>query len=244
MDKTMIIIPARLQSTRFAEKILCDIKGMPMFVATAKRVSEVDSVCVALDDEKVLNIAHQFGLKAVMTSVHHESGTDRINEACQILGLKDNEIIINVQADEPFIEPQNLHAFKKFAHSCLDKDAFMASCFKKSDAKFCEDANLVKVVTDTNGFALYFSRSKIPYERSHYEHFKAHLGIYAYSVRALREFCAFKSSNLEKAEKLEQLRALENGKKIKMLEIVTQSIGIDSKEDYEKALKLFNHQSV
>lgn len=235
----MIIIPARLKSTRFAEKILCDIKGVPMFVATAQRVSEVDSVCVALDDEKVLDIAQKYGLKAVMTSSAHESGTDRINEACGILGLKDDEIIINVQADEPFIEPANLHAFKKFALSCLDKDAFMASCYKKSDSKSCEDANLVKVVTDTKGFALYFSRSKIPYERADYQHFKAHLGIYAYSVRALREFCAFKSSNLEKAEKLEQLRALENGKKIKMLEIQTQSIGIDSKEDYEKAMKIF-----
>ena len=234
----MIIIPARLHSTRFTEKILCDIKGMPMFVATARRVSEVDEVCVAVDDEKVFEIAQKHGLKVVMTSTAHESGTDRINEACQILGLNDNEIIINVQADEPFIEPENLHAFKEFARSCLDKDAFMASCFKKSDSKSCEDANLVKVVTDTNGFALYFSRSKIPYERSCYEHFKAHLGIYAYSVHALREFCAFECSNLEKAEKLEQLRALENGKKIKMLEITTQSIGIDSKEDYERAMKI------
>ena len=235
----MIIIPARLKSTRFAEKILCDIKGLPMFVATAKRVSEVDSVCVAVDDEKVLDIAQKYGLKAVMTSTAHESGTDRINEACQILGLEDDEIIINVQADEPFIEPQNLHAFKEFARSCLDKDAFMASCYKKSDSKSCDDANLVKVVTDANGFALYFSRSKIPYERATYEHFKAHLGIYAYSVRSLREFCALKGSNLEKAEKLEQLRALENGRKIKMLEVTTQSIGIDSKEDYEKAMKIF-----
>ena len=113
------------------------------------------------------------------------------------------------------------------------------SCFKKSDTKACDDANLVKVVTDTQGFALYFSRSKIPYERAEYQHFKAHLGIYAYTVRALREFCAFKSSPLEQAEKLEQLRALENGRKIKMLEIKTQSIGIDSKEDYERAMKIF-----
>lgn len=240
MDKTMIIIPARLKSTRFAEKILCDIKGVPMFVATARRVSEVDEVCVALDDEKVLHIAQKFNVKAVMTSQTHESGTDRINEACQILNLCDDEIIINVQADEPFIEPHNLRIFKEFALSCLKKDAFMASCFKKSDSKSCEDANLVKVLTDTNGYALYFSRSKIPFERGKYEHFKAHLGIYAYSVSTLREFCALKSSNLEKAEKLEQLRALENGKKIKMLEIATQSIGIDSKEDYEKALKLFS----
>ena len=235
----MIIIPARLKSTRFSEKILKEIQGLPMFVATAKRVSSVDRVCVAVDSKKVLDIARTYELEAVMTSEKHESGTDRINEACQILGLKDSEIIINVQADEPFIEPANLQKFKEFATSCLDKDAFMASCYKKSDSKSCEDANLVKVVTDKEGFGLYFSRSKIPYERASYQHFKAHLGIYAYTVRALREFCAFKSSDLENAEKLEQLRALENGKRIKMLEIDTKSIGIDSKEDYERALKLF-----
>ena len=235
----MIIIPARLKSTRFSEKILKEIQGLPMFVATAKRVSSVDRVCVAVDNQKVLDIARTYELEVVMTSEKHESGTDRINEACQILGLKDSEIIINVQADEPFIEPANLQKFKEFATSCLDKDAFMASCYKKSDSKACEDANLVKVVTDIEGFGLYFSRSKIPYERASYQHFKAHLGIYAYTVRALREFCAFKSSDLENAEKLEQLRALENGKRIKMLEIDTKSIGIDSKEDYERALRVF-----
>lgn len=235
----MIIIPARLKSTRFSEKILKEIQGLPMFVATAKRVSSVDRVCVAVDSQKVLDIARTYELEAVMTSEKHESGTDRINEACQILGLKDDEIIINVQADEPFIEPENLQKFKEFAASCLDKDSFMASCYKKSDSKSCEDANLVKVVTDKEGFGLYFSRSKIPYERASYQYFKAHLGIYAYTVRALREFCAFKSSDLENAEKLEQLRALENGKRIKMLEIETKSIGIDSKEDYERALRVF-----
>ena len=235
----MIIIPARLKSTRFSEKILKEIQGLPMFVATAKRVSSVDRVCVAVDSKIVLDIARTYELEVVLTSEKHESGTDRINEACAILGLKDSEIIINVQADEPFIEPANLQKFKEFATSCLDKDAFMASCYKKSDSKSCEDANLVKVVTDKEGFGLYFSRSKIPYERASYQHFKAHLGIYAYTVRALREFCAFKSSDLENAEKLEQLRALENGKRIKMLEIDTKSIGIDSKEDYERALRVF-----
>ncbi len=100
----MIIIPARLKSSRFHEKILCDIGGVPMFVATARRVSSVDEVCIALDDEKVLSIAKEYGLNAVLTSKDHESGTDRINEACKKLALKDDEIIINVQADEPFIE--------------------------------------------------------------------------------------------------------------------------------------------
>ncbi|MCW1360025.1 3-deoxy-manno-octulosonate cytidylyltransferase [Campylobacter sp. US33a] len=234
----MIIIPTRLASTRFPEKILCDIGGVPMFIATAKQVSSVDEVCIALDDERVQEIAKKYGFKAVLTSKNHESGTDRINEACEKLGLKDDEIIINVQADEPFIEYENLLKFKEFAKDCLKKDAFMASCYKKINKDEASDPNLVKVLCDKDGFALYFSRAKIPYERAEYEEsFKGHLGIYAYSVKALREFCALKNSALEKAEKLEQLRAIENGKKIKMLEIITNSMGIDTKEDYERALK-------
>lgn len=237
----MIIIPARLKSTRFAEKILCEIRGVPMFIATAKRVSSVDEVCIAVDDEKVLKIAKDFNFKAVLTKTNHESGTDRINEACGILKLKEDEIIINVQADEPFIESENLTKFKNFSKDCLGKDAFMASCYKKITPFAAQDPNLVKVVCDNLGFALYFSRAKIPYEREDYtEDFKGHLGIYAYSVKALREFCKLKSSNLEKAEKLEQLRAIENGKKIKMLELSTASMGIDTKEDYERALKIFD----
>lgn len=236
----MIIIPARLQSTRFENKILCELKGLPMFVLTAKNMQEVDDVCIALDDEEVLNIAKKHGLKAVMTSKKHESGTDRINEACEILGLNDDEIIINVQADEPFIEKENIAKFKDFAKQCLTNEAFMASCYKEISSKQCDDFNLVKLVTDTSSFALYFSRSKIPFERDEFkDKFKGHLGIYAYTVKSLREFCSFLPSALEQAEKLEQLRALENGKKIKMLKIETKSIGIDTKEDYEKALALF-----
>ncbi|TQR34646.1 3-deoxy-manno-octulosonate cytidylyltransferase [Campylobacter sp. MIT 99-7217] len=233
----MIIIPARLKSTRFPNKILCEIKNMPMFIATAKQVEGIDEICIAVDDEEVLKIALKYGFKAILTSKDHKSGTDRINEACIKLGLKDDEVIINVQADEPFIERENIAKFKEFASKCLKEEAFMASCFKKTNSKEAQDSNLVKVVTDKYGFALYFSRSKIPFEREAFkEDFKAHLGIYAYSVANLKEFCSFQSSNLENAEKLEQLRALENGKKIKMLEISSQSIGIDSREDYERAL--------
>ncbi|AXP09517.1 3-deoxy-manno-octulosonate cytidylyltransferase [Campylobacter hepaticus] len=236
----MIIIPARLKSSRFHEKILCDIGGVPMFVATARKANKVDEVCVALDDEKVLKLAQKYHLNAVLTSKEHESGTDRIYEVCQKLNLKEDEIIINIQADEPFIECENLLQFKKFAHFCLKKDAFMASCYKKITQEEANDPNLVKVLCDKEGFALYFSRAKIPYEREDYkDSFKGHLGIYAYSVKALKIFCSLKNSALENAEKLEQLRAIENGKKIKMLEIVTESMGIDTQEDYQKAIKKF-----
>ena len=110
----MIIIPARLASTRMPNKILREINGVPMFVATARRVSAADEVVIAADDEGVMQIAQKFGFKAVMTSRAHQSGTDRINEAAEILGVKDSQIIINVQADEPFIEPENIIKFRKF----------------------------------------------------------------------------------------------------------------------------------
>lgn len=131
----MIIIPARLASTRFKDKILCDIGGVPMFVATTRRVSSCDDVVVAVDDESVFDIARKHGLKAVMTNKDHQSGTDRINEAAQILGLDEREIIINVQADEPFIEPENIAKFKAFCEAKREK-AFMFSCYKLVSGEF------------------------------------------------------------------------------------------------------------
>lgn len=238
MDRAMIIIPARLASTRFSNKILKEINGVPMFVATALRVSGVDDVAVAVDEPSVLDIAKAHGIKAVLTSKDHQSGTDRINEAAQILGLSESEIIINVQADEPFIEPENIAKFRAFCEQNKEK-AFMFSCYKKMDDEFADDKNLVKVVTDFEGYALYFSRSRIPFNRSECKSYKAHLGIYGYSVKSLKEFCGLLPSSLENTEKLEQLRALENGKKIAMLEVESQSIGIDSEEDYQRALAKF-----
>ena len=238
MDRAMIIIPARLASTRFSNKILKEINGVPMFVATALRVSGVDDVAVAVDEPSVLDIAKAHGIKAVLTSKDHQSGTDRINEAAQILGLSESEIIINVQADEPFIEPENIAKFRAFCEQNR-QNAFMFSCYKKMDDEFADDKNLVKVVTDFEGYALYFSRSRIPFNRSECKSYKAHLGIYGYSVKSLKEFCGLLPSSLENTENLEQLRALENGKKIAMLEVESQSIGIDSEEDYQRALAKF-----
>ena len=145
----MIVIPARLASTRFKDKILCDIKGMPMFIATAKNALKVDDVLIAVDDEKVLKIARKYEFKAIMTDKNHQSGTDRINEAVQNFGIKDDEIIINVQADEPFFESENLRKFKDFAaRKITSNEAFMASCYKKVSYEDAENPNLVKVVLD------------------------------------------------------------------------------------------------
>ena len=234
----MIIIPARLASTRMPNKILREINGVPMFVATARRVSAADEVVIAADDEGVVQIAQKFGFKAVMTSRTHQSGTDRINEAAGILGVKDSEIIINVQADEPFIEPENIVKFREFCEKNAAR-AFMFSCFKFVGSELADDKNLVKVVTDDAGYALYFSRSRIPFDRAPFYAYKAHLGIYGYSAANLKRFCSFAPSTLENTEKLEQLRALSNGEKILMLEVQSNSIGIDCEEDLQRARAKF-----
>ena len=234
----MIIIPARLASTRMPNKILREINGVPMFVATARRVSAADEVVIAADDEGVVQIAQKFGFKAVMTSRAHQSGTDRINEAAGILGVKDSEIIINVQADEPFIEPENIVKFREFCEKNASR-AFMFSCYKTVGSELADDKNLVKVVTDDAGYALYFSRSRIPFDRAPFDAYKAHLGIYGYSAANLKRFCSFAPSTLENTEKLEQLRALSNGEKILMLEVQSDSIGIDCEEDLQRAQAKF-----
>ena len=234
----MIIIPARLASTRMPNKILREINGVPMFVATARRVSAADEVVIAADDEGVVQIAQKFGFKAVMTSLAHQSGTDRINEAAGILGVKDSEIIINVQADEPFIEPENIVKFREFCEKNAAR-AFMFSCFKFVGSELADDKNLVKVVTDDAGYALYFSRSRIPFDRAPFDAYKAHLGIYGYSAANLKRFCSFAPSTLENTEKLEQLRALSNCEKILMLEVQSDSIGIDCEEDLQRARAKF-----
>lgn len=240
----MIVIPARLKSTRFKDKILADIGGVPMFIKTAQNAKKVDDVLIAVDNEDILNISLEYGFKTVLTSTSHNSGTDRINEAVLKMGLKDDEIIINLQGDEPFFETENLAKFKEFANIAIRKKGyFMASAYKKISQSDADNPNLVKVVCDNlNNNAIYFSRAKIPYPRESFNGYRGHIGIYAYSVKNLNEFCDLDESILENTEKLEQLRALSNGKKIAMCELATESIGIDTKEDLELALKKFKNQ--
>lgn len=239
----MIVIPARLASTRFANKILADIGGVPMFVKTAQLASKCDDVVVACDDEDILQIAQKFGIKAIMTSKAHDSGTDRINEAVKKLGLKDDQIVINLQADEPFFEEKNLSKFKDFASQRINDGAFMTSCLKFASSEEAQNPNLVKVITDINDYAIYFSRSLIPYPRSRCDLYKAHIGIYGYSVSTLAQFCALTTKELENIEKLEQLRAISSAKKIAMLEINSQSIGIDTIDDLRVAANKFGFKS-
>ncbi|HEO98301.1 MAG TPA: 3-deoxy-manno-octulosonate cytidylyltransferase [Epsilonproteobacteria bacterium] len=235
----MIIIPARIGSSRFPNKVLADIGGIPMVIRTAMAVQDIDDVCIATDAQEVIEIAHKHNIKAIMTSEAHQSGTDRIYEAAQKLGLDENEIIINVQGDEPFIETAVVQAiYDLTAKNREDETIMMNSCYKRITNPEADDPNIVKVVTDTDDIALYFSRAKIPYPRDHhFDDYKGHLGIYGFTMHSLKMFCSLKDSALEHIEKLEQLRALHHGYKVAMIEVETESFGIDTPEDLERAVK-------
>ncbi len=230
----MIIIPARLSSSRLPNKVLADINNTPMIIHCANIAKQVDEVLIATDSKEVIDVCKQYGFNAVMTDKNHQSGSDRIKEAADIIGLNENNIVINMQGDEPFLEPEILDAVKKELLS--NKNEFnMVSCYKKINELQAEDPNLVKVVLDKDSYAIYFSRSKIPYNRDNQPHsYKGHIGIYGFTKKTLDTFVKLKG-HLEHIEKLEQLRVIENGYKIKMIKVNTNSFGIDTKEDLEKA---------
>ncbi len=239
----MIIIPARLNSSRFANKILVDILGLPMVIRTAIQVSNLDKVVIATDSQEVIDLASQHGFDAVMTSSAHQSGTDRINEAVNILNLSDDEIIVNVQADEPFIEPEVIQAVINRVKQLKEnnEDIMITSCYKEISSELADDPNHVKVILDEHSNAIYFSRAKVPYHRDHYEAstYSGHLGIYGFTKKSLNAFCKLSPSKLENIEKLEQLRAIDNGHKIAMVKVVSKSFGIDTQQDLDNAIKIF-----
>jgi len=233
----MIIIPARLSSSRLPNKVLAEIKNKPMIIWCAEVASKVDDVCIATDSEEVVEVCKNYNFKAVMTDKNHQSGSDRIKEAADILGLKDDDIVINMQGDEPFLEPEILEKVKEKLLKIKNRDFAMASCYKEINEIQAEDSNLVKVILDKNSDAIYFSRSKIPYNRDNIPHtYFGHIGIYGFIKKSLDEFVKMKG-HLEHIEKLEQLRVIENGKKIAMIKVETKSFGIDTKDDLEKARK-------
>ena len=235
----MIIIPARIGSSRFPNKVLADIGGIPMVIRTAMAVKDIDTVAIATDSEEVIEIAKRHNIQAVMTKATHQSGTDRIFEAATKLKLAEDEIIINVQGDEPFIETDVVKAIHALTSKNKNDDSIMMnSCYKVISNPEADDPNIVKVVTDKSDIALYFSRAKIPYPRDHhFNNYKGHLGIYGFTMKSLATFCESTTSPLEDIEKLEQLRALYHGYKVAMVEVNTESFGIDTPEDLEKAMK-------
>jgi len=247
MDQKFIgIIPARYASTRFPGKPLADMKGKPMIQRVYEQVNNVlDKVCVATDDQRIVDAVKAFGGEVVLTSDQHRSGTDRCYEAYCKVG-EGYDIIINIQGDEPFIHPEQIETLK----SCFnDKSVDIATLVKPfhADDDFetaLFNPNSPKVVFNKNYEAMYFSRSIIPYIRGekHTEWLKTHtfykhIGLYAYQANVLREITLLPQSSLELAESLEQLRWLENGYKIKVGITHQETIGIDTPEDMEKALR-------
>jgi len=244
--KFLGIIPARYASTRFPGKPLADMLGKPMIQRVYEQVQDmVDAIYVATDDVRIEEAVKTFGGNAVMTSDVHRSGTDRCHEAfCKIGG--DYDIVINIQGDEPFIQPEQIALVKK----CFQADphtriATLAKTFTP-DCDYEKDLlnpNSPKVVINKNGEAIYFSRSVIPFLRGQdYSKWPAshtfykHIGLYAYQANILSEIVRLPQSPLELAESLEQLRWIENGYKIKVEITDLETIGIDTPEDLEKAL--------
>ena len=246
--KKVIIIPARLDSSRLPKKVLLDLKGKTVIQRVYEqclKVKNVDGVYIATDSIEIKEVCETFTNNVIITKSTHKSGTDRIGEAVSAI---DCDIVINVQGDEPFIEPSLIEAL---VNSFSNSEISMSSAMSKiSNVKDLQNTNVVKVVTDLHNNALFFSRSLIPFPRDVKEisianevieksQFFRHIGIYGYRKDFLLHFVNLEQSYLEKVEKLEQLRALENGFKIKMIEASSSLIGIDTREDYEEALKKY-----
>lgn len=239
--KIIAVIPARYASTRFHAKLLQDLGGITVIRRTylaALETNLFDDVWVVTDSSLIYNEVIQHGGKAMMSQKEHESGSDRIAEAVEKMNV---DLVINVQGDEPFIDKKPLEAlidvFKDDAEKQVDLASLMYEINEKEEI---ENPNNVKVVTDQKGFALYFSRSVLPYPRDPEAgvRYMKHIGIYAFRKQALMDFYQLPIGTLEASEKLEQLRYLENGKRIKMIETQHGTIGIDTPEDLERARKM------
>lgn len=239
------IIPARYASTRFPAKPLAMLGGKPVIQRVYEQVNGVlDEACVATDDERIEAAVKAFGGKVVMTSTAHKSGTDRVQEAFEKVG-RGYDVVVNVQGDEPFIQPSQLEAVKACFEDEATQIATLVKPFTEADGwEALQNPNSPKVVVDGRMNALYFSRSVIPYLRGvekeewlkRHTYYK-HIGLYAYRAGVLAEITRLPQSPLELSESLEQLRWLEHGYRIKVGITHTETIGIDTPEDLEKAEK-------
>lgn len=241
--KAIGIIPARFGSSRFPGKPLADIKGKTMIRRVYEQASlskALSDVVVATDDDRIMKEVKSFGGKSIMTGGHHKSGTDRCFEALEKLG-SNWDVVVNIQGDEPFIHPEQIDEVVK----CFDKETVQIStlCHKIEEPRVLQQASIVKVVRNTKGQALYFSRSPIPFFREDggkpwtqkFDYMK-HIGIYAYRAEVLKELVKLAPSSLELAESLEQLRWLENGYSINVEVTHKESVSIDTPEDLQKIL--------
>ena len=239
-NKTLCVIPARYASTRLPGKPLKDIAGEPMICRVYDRASlaqRTEATVVATDDKRIETVVEAHGGHAVMTKKDHPTGTDRLAEVAE--KLPDYDLIINVQGDEPLIDPELIDSLA----AAFDDDPDLQMATVKTEiADEAEQANPnnVKVVTDKNGYALYFSRSLLPYPRHHlgipvYKH----IGIYAYKRDFLLKYAKLAPTPLERAESLEQLRALENGYRIKVIETTSRFVGVDTEEDLAEVNRIY-----
>jgi 3-deoxy-D-manno-octulosonate cytidylyltransferase len=234
------IIPARYSSSRFPGKPLAILGGKPVIEHVYRQVSSVmEDVFVATDDQRIYDAVEAFGGKAIMTRSDHKSGTDRICEALEKVGGS-FDVVINIQGDEPFIQKSQLETVMQCFDDPRTQIATLGKPFESMEA--VENPNSPKIVLDNDGYALYFSRSVIPFVRgkeheewlSHFPYLK-HIGLYAYRTEVLREVSKLPQSTLELAESLEQLRWLQNGYKIKVGLTDVETIGIDTPEDLQRA---------
>lgn len=234
--KAIAVIPARLGSTRLSRKALRDIAGLPMIGHVYREVCAsplLDEVIIATDSQEIVEVCKKHGWHARMTSAQHRSGTERVHEVSNLAAA---EVYLNVQGDEPLTRPEHIASLLEvMADPAVQVGTLKTPC----GAEDIANPNAVKVVTDTNGHALYFSRATIPHDRDKTApaYFK-HLGFYAYRKAALDRFVTLPESSLEKAERLEQLRFLENGIPIHVGETPFDTIGVDTEEDLQRVMEL------
>ena len=237
--KTVVFIPARYGSSRLPGKPLKEIAGKPMIQHVFERISKaegLEAIYVATDDQRIAEVVENFGGQVVMTPDDAQSGTDRIAAAARAIGLADEDLIVNVQGDQPLVHPESIEAvIAPFKAADYDGSFEMSTLsFKIVNEAEITNPKDVKLVTDINGFALYFSRATIPHGRDYWDHDSyKHLGIYAYTKRFVEQFSLLPMSRLEAIEKLEQLRALEFGHKIKVVESAWDSPEVDLPGDLE-----------
>lgn len=241
-----VLIPARLGSTRLPNKPLADIAGVPMVVRVAQRVAGIGAqrVVVAADSPLILQACQTHGVAAVLTRMDHASGSDRLAEACDLLGLSDEDIVVNVQGDEPLMDPELVNAVANLLINTPAASISTAAHAIDSVADF-HNPNVVKVVCDGAGMAHYFSRAPIPFPRDTPDHLPTpaplrHIGIYGYRVGFLRQFPALAQAPTERAESLEQLRAMWHGHRIAVhLAAHAPGPGVDTAEDLARVRQLF-----
>lgn len=240
-SKIIGVIPARYGSTRLEAKPLVDLWGKPLIYYVykqAKKCKLLSEVIVATDNEQIVKAVKSFGGKAMMTSLSCQSGTDRMAEvAIRVKG----DIFVNIQGDEPFMNPKTIEESVRALLNDKNKEAMVSTAMiELKDKEEINNPNVVKVVVDKDGFALYFSRSPIPFVRNKIKdtRFFKHLGIYVYRKDFLLKFAKMKPTVLQQTESLEQLKVLENGYKIKVVETEFDSIGIDTEEDLNKARRI------